>query len=310
MSHFYYAILHKALNFILLIIKQYQRQHYSPSKKTHLFLKFYPPHPLLQPVVSSLMVFAEQFNNNIPPAEIPYPPLPEQSIFFYARSPITATIHGSGKAVTNPSSIIVGPQLQRVNIKLGHDHIVIRVGFHPGGLHRLIGLPMHEIVDEACNSANFFNAQIQQLNEQLFNTEAYDDMIAVVENFLLKKIVQAKAALPFDNAMAVLTKKDGLLPIEKVAALACVSTRQFERQCKERIGLPPKLYARLVRFSKAYRLFEHQPHLSWTSIAHTCGYFDQMHFIRDCKEFSGVTPTAIAKEVANSPAQLQYMLNF
>jgi AraC-like DNA-binding protein len=132
----------------------------------------------------------------------------------------------------------------------------------------------------------------------------------VVENFLLEKIGRAKAALPFDHAMAVLTKQHGLLPIEKVAALACLSTRQFERQCKERIGLPPKLYARLIRFSKAYRLFELQPQLSWTNIAHSCGYFDQMHFIRDCKEFSGVTPTAIAKEVSNSSVQLQYMLNF
>ena len=275
-----------------------------------MFLKFYQPHPLLQAVVSSLMVFAEQFSAHNPSAEIPYPPLPEQSLFFYARTPIVATIHGSGKAVTNPNSIIVGPQLQRVNIKLGQDHIVIRVGFHPGGLHRLIGLPMHEIVDEACDTANFFQQQIRQVNEQLFNTAAYDDMITVVENFLLQKIGRAKPALPFDSAMAVLTNQNGLLSIEKVASMACVSTRQFERQCKERIGLPPKLYARLVRFSKAYRLFEQQPHLSWTNIAHSCGYFDQMHFIRDCKEFSGVTPTVIAKEVANSPTQLQYMLNF
>jgi hypothetical protein len=29
-----------------------------------------------------------------------------------------------------------------------------------------------------------------------------------------------------------------------------------ERKCKDRIGLPPKLYARLIRFSKAYRIRE------------------------------------------------------
>ena len=169
---------------------------------------------------------------------------------------------------------------------------------------------MHEIIDEACNTADFFHQQIQQVNEQLFNTLQYDEMIAVVEKFLLQKLSTIKAVLPFDNAMATLLKHDGLLPIDQVASLACVSLRQFERQCKERIGLPPKLYARLIRFSKAYRLFEGQPHLSWTHIAHTCGYFDQMHFIRDCKEFAGVVPTVIAKEISNSPAQLQYMLNF
>lgn len=254
------------------------------------------------------MIFAEQFDVTKPPAEIPYPPLPEQSLFFYARMPIIARVQG--KEIANPSSIIVGPQLHRVNLKLGHDHIVIRVGFHPGGLHRLIGLPMHRMLDYACDSADFFNQQIREVNERLFNTMAYDDMIKVVEAFLLEKIKLAKRSLPFDSAMAQLVKYDGLVAIEKIASMACVSLRQFERQCKERIGLPPKLYARLIRFSKAYRLYEANTSLSWTHIAHTCGYFDQMHFIRDCKEFAGVTPTAIAKEVANAPAQLQFMLSF
>jgi AraC-like DNA-binding protein len=255
-----------------------------------------------------MMIFAEQFDATQPLPKIPYPPLPEQSIFFYARTPIIATINGMDNI--NPNSIIVGPQLHKVNIKLGQDHVVIRVGFHPGGLHRLIGLPMHQIVNHACDTADFFNQQIRAVNERLFNTMAYDDMITVVEEFLLQKIRSAKAALPFDNAMAQLVKHNGLMDIEAVASMACVSLRQLERQCKERIGLPPKLYARLIRFSKAYRLYEANTSLSWTHIAHTCGYFDQMHFIRDFKEFAGVTPTVIAKELAGSTVQLQYMLTF
>ncbi|MBS1511932.1 MAG: AraC family transcriptional regulator [Bacteroidetes bacterium] len=278
------------------------------NKQQLLFLKFYTPHPLLQPVVNIIMLFAEQFAENVSMTAIPYPPLPEQSLFFYPRSPITATIHGTDKTVINPNSIIVGPQLQRVNIVLGHDHIVIRVGFKPGGLHRLIGMPMHEMVDEACNTADFFHRQVQRVNEQLFNTEGYDEMITVVQQFLLNKISSLKTALPFDHAMSLLIQSDGLIPVEKIASTACVSTRQLERQCKVRIGLPPKLFARLIRFSKAYRLFESSPSLSWTHIAHQCGYFDQMHFIRDCKDFAGVNPSVIAKEVRGAPAQLQFML--
>jgi transcriptional regulator GlxA family with amidase domain len=81
--------------------------------------------------------------------------------------------------------------------------------------------------------------------------------------------------------------------------------RQFERVSKERIGVPPKLFARLVRFSKAYRLRERLPLLSWTSIAFECGYFDQMHLIRDFKEFAGVAPGVIEKALNNTPVRLQ-----
>ena len=69
--------------------------------------------------------------------------------------------------------------------------------------------------------------------------------------------------------------------------------------------MPPKLFARIIRFSKAYRLRENFPNMNWTSIAHECGYFDQMHFIRDFKEFAGVSPRIIEKELEQLPVRLQ-----
>ncbi len=213
-------------------------------------------------------------------------------------------------AVKNPHSIIVGPQVQRVDIELGHDHMVVRVGFRPGALHRLLGLQMRELVDKACDTAAFFHQEVNAVNERLQNTVSYPEMIQVVEAFLLKRMQRIRAELPFDRAMQELMTHKGLLPVEQLASMACVSLRQFERQCHARIGLPPKLFARLVRFSHTYRLFESQPSVSWTHLAHHCGYYDQMHFIRDCREFAGVTPSAIAKQVKDAPAQLQYMLSF
>ncbi|HSN59842.1 MAG TPA: helix-turn-helix domain-containing protein, partial [Ferruginibacter sp.] len=93
--------------------------------------------------------------------------------------------------------------------------------------------------------------------------------------------------------------------IEQLASMACLSLRQFERVCRDRIGLPPKLYARLVRFSQAYRIRENSSDISWTSIAYECGYFDQMHMIRDFKEFAGVAPGIIEKELNNTHIRLQ-----
>jgi AraC-like DNA-binding protein len=105
--------------------------------------------------------------------------------------------------------------------------------------------------------------------------------------------------------MLELLKMSGNLPVEQMASLACLSLRQFERICKERIGLPPKLFARVVRFSKAYRLRENHQDVSWTHIAYESGYFDQMHLIRDFKQFAGVAPGIIQKELEQTPIRLQ-----
>lgn len=50
---------------------------------------------------------------------------------------------------------------------------------------------------------------------------------------------------------------------------------------------------------------EIDPNLSWTSLAHDCGYFDQMHMIRDFKEFTGITPTTMDHVLKQSVHRLQ-----
>jgi transcriptional regulator GlxA family with amidase domain len=108
--------------------------------------------------------------------------------------------------------------------------------------------------------------------------------------------------------MLELMRLNGNVAMEKMASLSCLSLRQFERVSKDRIGIPPKLFARLIRFSRAYRMRENFPLLTWSFIAHECGYFDQMHFIRDFKQFAGVTPGVIEKELEKTPIRLQAAL--
>ena len=200
---------------------------------------------------------------------------------------------------------MVGPQLSRVSIDINKSHKAVRVGFHPGGLFRLLGIPLSEMVDESYNAADVFGAELTAMNNRLQEDIDFDEIKKVIETFLLQKAKSLKKALPFDLAMLELLRVNGNVSVEHIASLACLSLRQFERVSKERIGLPPKLFARLVRFSNAYRLHENNPEISWTSIAYECGYFDQMHLIRDFKEFAGVAPGVIEKELSHIPIRMQ-----
>lgn len=268
-------------------------------------IQFYIPHPLLQQLVSYFMTFEAKMDAGTASTVCPFPPTPQHCIYFYVNDPVQTQKAGTPHFITKPPSITVGPQLTRVNIDIGRNHKMLCVAFHPAGLYRLLGTPMHQLFDEDYDSSLLLGNGIGQLNQQLKEAVNPLQLKILVENFLLKKIQAAKKTLPFDLAMQELVKTDGNTPIEKIAALSCLSLRQFERTCKERIGIPPKLFARLTRFSKAYRLKESQTGLSWTSIAYECGYFDQMHLIRDFKEFAGTTPTIMQHEIIASPLRLQ-----
>ena len=45
--------------------------------------------------------------------------------------------------------------------------------------------------------------------------------------------------------------------------------------------------------------------MNWGAIAYTSGYYDQMHLIKDFKEFAGALPGKLAKEINNAPFLLQ-----
>ena len=108
--------------------------------------------------------------------------------------------------------------------------------------------------------------------------------------------------LPFDLAVRQLVQawNGNTSLMDDVARDACLSLRQFQRKCHERLGMNPKLYARIARFSKAYNMLEANQQLTWSQISHHCGYFDQMHFLKDFKEFAGVTPSLMGQKLEES----------
>ena len=267
--------------------------------------RFYTPHLLLQEFINCVMVIHAEVDPKAPPVLCSYPPTPQNSLFFYINDPIKMRKEAGSGFLVQPRNVIVGPQLNCVTLDINKSHKAVRVGFHPGGLYRLLGISMAEMIDKSYDAADIFGNELREVNEKLQEAAGFDEINEVIEKFLLQKVSVLKRLLPFDAAMLELLRYNGNISIEQIASLACVSLRQFERVSKERIGMPPKLFARLVRFSKAYRMRENFSNLSWTSIAYECGYFDQTHFIRDFKEFAGVAPGIIEKELNNLPVRLQ-----
>jgi AraC-like DNA-binding protein len=191
---------------------------------------------------------------------------------------------------------------------MGCNHLVVKVGFQPGGLFRLLGIPISELeADEKINASEvLLGRDIQFILEQLNEVTSYEEMAATLQNWLLGKLAKLKRELPIDKVLPLLTKTGALHNITEVASQSCVSIRQLERLYKQRIGLPPQHYARLVRFTKAWILKENNNQVKWTNLAYECGYFDQMHLIRDFKEFTGITPSLIQKDLQDLPCSLQH----
>ncbi|HJQ83469.1 MAG TPA: helix-turn-helix domain-containing protein, partial [Candidatus Binatia bacterium] len=82
------------------------------------------------------------------------------------------------------------------------------------------------------------------------------------------------------------------------------SHRRFIALFRDAVGLPPKLYCRVLRFQEALRLLVVRPPRPLADVALAAGYSDQPHLNREFRELAGVSPSEYR---AAAPASLLHV---
>ncbi len=68
------------------------------------------------------------------------------------------------------------------------------------------------------------------------------------------------------------------------------SQKKLIDEFKKFVGLTPKYYQRILRFNDLLQKIQHKDSVTWRDIAQDCGFFDQSHFIKEFRHFSGMNP--------------------
>jgi AraC-like DNA-binding protein len=87
-------------------------------------------------------------------------------------------------------------------------------------------------------------------------------------------------------------------PVRAAAERVGLSERQLARRFTERVGVGPKMFARVRRLQRAAQLLADG--VAPCVAATTAGYADQAHFTRDSSELAGVTPGVLLREVSDA----------
>jgi transcriptional regulator GlxA family with amidase domain len=130
-------------------------------------------------------------------------------------------------------------------------------------------------------------------------------MIQVVETFLLHEIKQNSTSIHSVDTVTSNLFRDNFIPsVDDLAESSCQSIRSFERHFKQRMGVSPKYFLKVLRFENAFRMRNKNPLLDWFTIAISCGYYDYQHLARDYKDLSGSTPNQFHEIDLNGPERL------
>jgi len=172
----------------------------------------------------------------------------------------------------------------------------VAVRFKPGAAGAFLAVPLHALTDQRADLDLLWGrADADRLADALWTTELTDrERVALIETQLLRRLGQADppagGAALIRGALGVLDTSGGAVRIDDLAARLGVSRQHLAAQFRTRVGLSPKLYARICRFRRATAALKAAPAPDWARLALDCGYFDQSHLIHDFQEFAGSAP--------------------
>ena len=192
-----------------------------------------------------------------------------------------------------PAGTSVGPRSEFVGLDPSTSLTAVGVHFKPGGGSPFLRVPAGEIRNLAVPLTDVWNASATDLIEHLFDS-ASERSLQTLESALLSAPLGR-----FGRNLAVrhaVRQFESGRPVHEVVREIGMSQRRFSELFQDEVGLSPKVFSRVRRFSEVLRSLDKLKDPDFAQIALACGYFDQAHFNHDFHAFSGMTPSAYLRQ--------------
>jgi AraC-like DNA-binding protein len=169
------------------------------------------------------------------------------------------------------------------------------VSFGPGEASAVLGAAMSECRDRAILLEHVVGPQAKDLGWRIAEMQTMDARTAVLERWLQSRLADARATRRPDLSLRRLVRaiecENGNVTVKALASQAGLSERQLERRFLERVGIGPKLLARIVRLRATFRAAAAgRDGPNWAELAARYGYSDQAHLVHEFSRLAGSTP--------------------
>lgn len=155
---------------------------------------------------------------------------------------------------------------------------------------------LHELFERSVSLDSIIHPKELVLIDELLRTaHSNSQRLAIVEAFLSQKIIHYTPDSLISHAVAQIHLSKGFIRIKDLADTLYISTDAFEKRFRKVVGSSPKQFASIVRMSSIVSQKSNQRLLN---IAFDAGYYDQAHFNKDFKLFTGQTPTDFYKSAS------------
>jgi AraC-like DNA-binding protein len=191
-------------------------------------------------------------------------------------------------------SFVAAPHSQHAVVDSDGEQHGVEMRLTPLGTHMLLGIPMYELADRVVPIEDVLGRAGAELPERLADAATWPERFALLDRLLTRRLAEARApSAEVEHSWFRLVQTNGGASVEALAEEVGWSRRHLFARFREHTGLPPKVFARILRFQRAATLMAAPDGPSLCEIALDCGYYDQAHLNRDFRAFAGRTPTEL-----------------
>jgi hypothetical protein len=208
--------------------------------------------------------------------------------------------------VIQPRAMILGQITEPYIVQPTGYVYSFAVRFYPYGFAHFIKTPIDALANKETPLADLFGDESAELHKQIIDAPGTDARIACVEAFLLKRLGENATIDHIVQAtIDILISKKGNASVNSILTDPS-KRRQLERKFAKQIGMSPKQLGKVIRLQAALKLLLNAQSQKLTDIAYESEYYDQAHFIKDFKEFTGITPREFLDDDTMSLSALLY----
>ncbi len=194
--------------------------------------------------------------------------------------------------ILQPRAMVLGQTMDPFYIQPTGYVNTFAISFYPYGFANFISEPLQNLVNKETPLHLVFEEHIAKDFEQnIIMAKDTNERIRITENFLFDRL---NDEITIDNIVKntidTLLSAKGNVKINNILEQDLYNRRQLERKFLKQIGISPKQLAKVIRLQTAINLMLNDESESLTNIAYKSEYYDQSHFIKDFKEFTGVSP--------------------
>jgi AraC-like DNA-binding protein len=240
------------------------------------------PSPALQPYIKNFLIIeCEQgMVNRI---------LPDTSIVIAFRLRGQVSYADNGTTHSFPQSVISGIRESSRLIDYAKDTSNLLVIFKEGGASAFFSAPMHELGSISVSLDHLVQrGKVCALEEELAAADNNNQRILIVERFFLSELKKTQSDVLVGEAIQKIKLSKGDIKIKELVAGLPISRDPFEKRFRKITGTSPKHFAAITRLK--YLIENYTDAISFTEAAYSAGYYDQAHFIKDFRAFTGQTP--------------------